>query len=289
MARMTLEEITAKLQAAQAAGKIWNMEHVGIKEALGRWIWEIDDHSAYELRRAVENRFERALPGGIIISNGHDLLIAVKKLRKIQGMTGIGSVKTIDAFLEFWAPYIAVAEMLVAVKPFIVKGRKPAENPSENARTIDHTGTCGCCNRNIKMNAGSQMWDHGYEIEGRGRGMHGGYGYKVGGSCFGVGYEPIEVSSKVWIDMQADLECKLVALPERIAGLAARFKALPKPVLEQPWRMTLEQRTERQAYLDLQGALGHAKLCLKLYPARIAELKVSIAEWTARPLPGTSR
>ena len=286
MARMTLEEITAKLQAAKDAGKIWNVDYNDMKDTLARWIWDIDMHSdKNELRRAVENRFERALPGGIIISNGHDLLIAVKKLRKIQGMTGIGSVKTIDAFLEFWAPYIAVAELLVAVKPFIVKGRKPAENPSENARTIDHTGTCGCCNRNIKLNAARQMWDHGYQVEGRGYG----YGQKVGGSCFGVGYPPIELSPKVWEDMLAGMVELLPRLPGQIEVMTTKLKGMDKPVQKMSWQMTKDEAAYAEDYNLLKATLFQTKSTLKTLPGDIEAMRVRIAEWTARPLPGTSR
>ena len=40
MARMTLEEITAKLQAAKDAGKIWNVDYNDMKDTLARWIWD---------------------------------------------------------------------------------------------------------------------------------------------------------------------------------------------------------------------------------------------------------
>lgn len=54
------------------------------------------------------------------------------------------------------------------------------------ARDWTNTGTCPCCFRNVKLNDGRIVL-HGYHRPG--------HGYIVG-SCFGVGYEPYEVSTK---------------------------------------------------------------------------------------------
>lgn len=56
------------------------------------------------------------------------------------------------------------------------------------ARDITNTGTCPCCGRNIKLDAQGRMVHHGYERPGDGMG--------IVGDCFGVGYEPFEVSPR---------------------------------------------------------------------------------------------
>ena len=195
------------------------------------------------------------------MSNSHDLLVTTKKVKSIPlpGVSGQTRM-AIAAFLEFWAPYITASELLVSVKPLIVKGRKPAENPSLTARTIDHTGTCGCCQRNIKMTDGGRIWDHGYTIDGRGRGV--GSSYKNGNSCFGVGYEPIEISPRVWKDLLVRMEARIKDLPKRIEQAKEWLKENPKPV-ELPYYVREDSETpEAQKYRKtwVARAQGHREM-----------------------------
>ena len=288
MARKSLEELTATLDSAIAAGKIWNVDFEDLKYPVGHVVEDLLKTSAIEaLERQLADEeaamFEQWVKatypeyadpdtrrGGVWRS----LSEAYSKTKQGKGSLS-GQIYSVqqantkvllgycrkaatlfpadarfDVVRAALAQVTPLMEKLDAVKPLIVKGRKPSETPNLNARTIEHTGTCGCCNRNIKLTEGGRIWDHGYSIEGRGHGYSS--GYKVGGSCFGVGYEPIEVSPKVWQDMQAGMEQALVTLPERIARL-------------------------------------EAKQCLRDYPESIAQLKVDIAAWTPRPLPGTAR
>jgi hypothetical protein len=278
MARTSIADITTQLEAAITAGRIWNVDYVAIKDALGRHFDDVDTAVQDAVHGAMSRDQAWDLTSDFICSNYSNFAGRVARLEK-QLADAPEALAAVQALV---GPFLAIIPLVVAVKPLIVKGRKPTENPSLNTRTLEHTGTCGCCNRNIKLTVGGRIWDHGYEVEGRGHG----YGYKIGGSCFGVGYEPIEVSSKVWVAMQADLERKLVALPERIANLTARLTGMAKPVNKGTWQMTPEEKEVAQAYHDVKEGLSHDQLCLKFYPERIAELKVSIATWTARPLPG---
>lgn len=91
-----------------------------------------------------------------------------------------------DAMLELLNEFAPIMEAVKAAKSRVVKGRKPSANPRQTPeRTIENTGTCGCCGKNVKM-SGRILVAHGYTIK---------YGFQSG-SCFGVGYEPIEVSNK---------------------------------------------------------------------------------------------
>lgn len=54
-------------------------------------------------------------------------------------------------------------------------------------RTRENTGTCGVCGCEHKLDAAGRLVNHGFTRPG--------HGYIVG-NCFGVGYEPFELSSK---------------------------------------------------------------------------------------------
>ena len=283
MARMTLEEITAQLQAAKAAGRIWNMDLIDLKDALNRRISETFQHLnlSIESLGGVEVYWDLAYP--IMACNATTLLGKLKQLDKLPESGSWPELKATVRSLQ------QVCELAAAVKPLVVKGRRPGETPNLNPRTLEHTGTCGCCNRNIKLNGAGRIWDHGYEIEGRGRGMRGGYGYKVGGSCFGVGYPPIEVSDEVWVALLAKMERDLVSLPQRIVNQTAHVKGLPQPVDKHSWQMSKDEQVVAERYHAAKGYLGRLKLYLKCLPRDISEMKLRIASWAPKPLPGTSR
>ena len=91
------------------------------------------------------------------------------------------------------APYIAVleevapvGELLKQLKPFIVKGRRPNENPVEVDNT--NTGVCPVCLRRQKLTFDSKMVDHGYTVP------HGWGGRN--GHCLGFKHAPYELSSE---------------------------------------------------------------------------------------------
>lgn len=83
------------------------------------------------------------------------------------------------------------ATTLAAAKKDAIKGRKPSDTPRKTKiRTLDNTGTCPCCGRNVKLRYDSRMVDHGFNLR---------YGFR-NGNCFGVGKLPWEVSPQGKID-----------------------------------------------------------------------------------------
>jgi hypothetical protein len=87
-------------------------------------------------------------------------------------------------FVKYWSA--VWVDLYVTAKPLIVKTRKP--NPDakpEDARTLENTGSCPVCGGNFKLEADGTIVRHGYKVEGR----------EYRGSCFGVGFQPFEVSS----------------------------------------------------------------------------------------------
>lgn len=293
MSRMTLEQINEKLEAATAAGAIYNVEMTDIKFKLGNLLWR--DEALQAARRNVEKLFVplrdelkvyEALCN-INASNAHDLLNAVNAINRGTAKAKNADAAAIVAFFSVAKDYIRAAEMIKGLKDKVVKGRKPAENPI-HVRTIENTGTCGCCGRNIKLTSASRIVDHGYGIHNRGYGF--GTGYKAGGSCFGYGYEPIEVSPKVWHAMLESWQQRLAKLPQALetanqvlAEKAPFIRTSPEhPVLTEAEK---RQNRERSIAQDVVRDLTREMTTL---PEHIEDITERIAGWKAKPLPGES-
>lgn len=73
-------------------------------------------------------------------------------------------------------------DTLKLLKPLIVKGRKPAENPKEIDLT--NTGICSVCLRRQKLNINRDLVAHGYELRWGAR----------NGICYGAGHKAFELS-----------------------------------------------------------------------------------------------
>jgi len=155
-----------------------------------------------------------------------------------------------------------VCAHLDQVKPFIVKGReRRPDAPPTKERTIDHTGTCPICGKNVKMASG-RLVVHGFRVlEGWGR----------NGKCFGVGYEPIEVSTTALTDYLQMLEERRAANPATTANLEHRLNTLVHQSKE--WHKVLQY-------------IRHLDNELRYLPEEIENMKKKISEWQPKPLPG---
>ena len=295
MAKMTLTEMTAILEAAVAKGSIYNVEMTDLKFTMGNLIWR--DEAVQTARRNVKKLFEPRRHElkvydavcYISMSTAHDLLNAVNAINRATAKAGNADDAAIVAFFETAKGYIHAAEMIKSLKDKVIKGRVPSENPNLNARTIENTGTCGCCSKNVKLTNAGRIWDHGFQVLHRGFGA--GVGFKAGGSCFGVGYEPIEISKQVWVDMLAGWEERLPKLPgylqtaqEEFAAMAPAFRrAFNEPAL------TEEQKQHNRSRQLTEQAIMELRHELERLPLTIEEMKDKLAAWKPRPLPGTAR
>lgn len=90
----------------------------------------------------------------------------------------------LDAMVQFLEDWQEAFEVLQAAKKDKVMGRKPRTEPRRTPeRTLENTGTCPCCGKNVKMNGG-RLVDHGFTLK---------FGWR-NGMCFGVNEQPWEVS-----------------------------------------------------------------------------------------------
>ena len=290
MARMTLEQITEKLTAAKAAGQIWNVEFTAIREDFGRRLeGTVDaqrDAFADILMAAGVDRYEAfTLAGDFVCTNYTNLKGRIERTEKALKLAGHLDLAT--GYLAALRALLPLCELVKEVKGMVVKGRKPSENPSLNARTIENTGTCGCCGRNIKLSAAGRIVDHGYGIANRGYGF--GAGYKTGASCFGFHYEPIEISPKVWEDMKAAMETRLAKLPEILAGAKADYAAMAPAHRLNPLGpvLTKDQKDHNRSRQLAERAILDMTRELERLPYSIEEMTDKLAAWAPKPLPGT--
>lgn len=291
MARMTLEQITEKLTAAKAAGQIWNVEFTDVRESFGRRLEErVDRQLSQEIRTALEAAgMDRSdtfqFTGDFCCTNYTNLKGRIDRTEKALRLAGY--LPHVTTQIEALRALLPLCELVKEVKGMVVKGRKPSENPSLNARTIENTGTCGCCGRNIKLSAAGRIVDHGYGIANRGYGF--GAGYKTGASCFGFHYEPIEVSPKVWEDMKAAMETRLAKLPEILAGAKANFAAMAPAHRLNPLGpvLTKDQKDHNRSRQLAERAILDMTHELERLPYSIEEMTDKLAAWAPKPLPGT--
>lgn len=150
------------------------------------------------------------------------------------------------AMLELLNEFAPIMEGVKVAKARVIKGRKPSTTPRTTPeRTIENTGTCGCCGKNVKLDHG-KLVAHGYTIK---------YGFQSG-NCFGVGYEPVEVSNKAIV---AYLEVLNSFRNDQIASL---------------------EGLEDMKLWGVESTIRQVEGDIKYFDK-------ALAAWVARPLPGT--
>lgn len=98
---------------------------------------------------------------------------------------------------ELAEDFLKVQDLLDQAKPLIKKGKAQSQLPSSKpARTLENTGTCPICGKNVKLSPCGLLVSHGYS---RGEGYH-------TADCFGRGYEPLEISYVALEDFISMLE-----------------------------------------------------------------------------------
>lgn len=237
-------EIDMNIDAILDAAVIYSADYAAVKAALNKALEQAKARASdVYLAIPFEDRCTDELSGqyyGTIYP--HTLPGWLKKLPKTVSPT---HARALEAYrsIGYYAPICA---KFVAAKARVVKARKPSTTPRKTpARTLDNTGTCACCGTNVKLARGVIV-AHGYTIR---------WGFQSG-SCFGVGYRPIEVSDE-------GLRAALSGY-ERTLGFA---------------RLSLEYNAlTRRERRELESRVNGAANAVKHYEAKIKE-------WAPRALP----
>jgi len=157
-------DILDLIDSAIEAGMIYNVDYKTVKEAANRKMEEGYQNSVVatylsmtcEMRQATvspemsEALYYSAYPQAHTL-NARDK--AITKLEKTDPNHWM--VKAAREYLELVRPVI---EKLVIIKGTVVKGRKPSDKPRLTPeRTLENTGTCSVCGRNVKLNGTGQI------------------------------------------------------------------------------------------------------------------------------------
>jgi hypothetical protein len=174
------DTITSSIEA----GVIYNVEFGSVKDSANRAFEHAitaNLRSLYFYSGKYEDRTERELAIDDAVGFALHTFPSKKLVKLMDTATRTPYVMAVEDMIAEWKP---VGASLKTLKTMVVKGRKPSDTPRMTPeRTIENTGTCPVCTRNIKLDGG-RMVSHGYNIQ---------YGYQSG-NCFGVGHLPIEVS-----------------------------------------------------------------------------------------------
>jgi hypothetical protein len=233
-----------QIETALKAEVIYNVDYVELKSRLNRLIEKA--HSAANTTFLATGGRD----GGAFLTDAyygfpmaHTLKAFAKKLpAPVEGEFRLA----LEAYRAIVTTFTPAADLLAAAKGRVVKARKPAVGGRKTPeRTLDNTGTCSCCGMNVKL-SGGRIVKHGFTIR---------WGYQSG-SCFGVGYLPIEVS------------------PE---GIVATIEAAERALSRS--RIALEydclDRKARAHHLGTVSSMGRI----------IKDATARLAAWAPRPLP----
>ena len=266
-------DILEMIDSAIDAGMIYNVDYKDVKEAANRKL-EAGYRAAVvqPYLEGLHNRGEEISPemSEILYYSGypqaHTLNARDKGITKLEKTDpNHWMVKAAREYLELVRPVI---EKLVIIKGTVVKGRKPSDKPRLTPeRTLENTGTCSVCGRNVKLSNTGKIVDHGYTIR---------YGFQEG-NCFGVGYAPIEVSSEGAVAYLSALTSHKVALTESLpkAVEAATVANLDK----------IESIRERRLVANAPHSIERD---IRYVTSDIATFTNTVNEWVAKPLPAAA-
>lgn len=153
--------------------------------------------------------------------------------------------------------------------------QKPSENPSATPpRTLENTGTCPVCQRNVKLDDRGRIVIHGYMVR---------YHEFVGG-CFGIGHEPTEISDSGIKAYQTFLQKMQTQREEAVAAWEAG--EITK-VYDQRKREWVAQGDARFAHLA-EAKVHELKTEIRYIASDLETLAMRLEDWRPMPLPGVT-
>jgi hypothetical protein len=260
--------------------KIWNQEYEDVKYWLNRVCEDVLGsltHAYYEesLRDKYvsqgDPRWDIHYFFTPIHANGY-----LKKVRKAQKNF---NTPVLEHMAEVLFEMAALYERVKAVRPFIVKGRKP--NPNAPPPDLSHTGTCCICRRVQKLREGNVMVDHGFKIS-AGWGQY--YGNRQG-HCYGVGFNPYELSCEANKKFKKMLDGEKVNLENWMTRLQTGTEVLTRFYKEHG-----QHKTEKVAPGDkrypalLSNSIEETRAHIRNTISAIMEQTRLIHGWKAVPL-----
>ncbi len=263
----TLDQIAAYIEA----GLIYNVDWKDLKESINRQLskgYKAVTSEPYLALPRVDNTGERVgVPRAVSLelyyAQGPQIHANMdRKIAKLEKTFGNHwMVKAARDYLDSVQPIIDDANK---IKATLTKARKPREGARKTEeRTIENTGTCSVCGRNVKLNNLGNIVDHGFRLAWNER----------SGGCYGVSYKPIEISPEGAVSYLAVIRDMLERAEKVVAEFATRYDAdvLKYQIFQIP-------KDERKRYTNAESTVRHAG-------RDVTRIEKIIAEWKATPLP----
>lgn len=185
------------------------------------------------------------------------------RLKKIQG----NEHPTINEIRSVLNRYETIHTLLQELKPKIIKGKKPTLNRKTKPRTLENTGTCAVCGQNVKLDGGLIV-HHGFVVRGQ----------RIG-SCFGVGYQPWEVSPK-------GAEDYLESLKSQLQGLESYSQKLESGEVGELYYRNQKITPEDGMWgVALSSAIATTNSELRMLQCEIQQFTKKIETWQPQTLP----
>jgi len=150
-------------------------------------------------------------------------------------------------------------------------------------RTLENTGTCACCGKNVKL---------GFRVK---EGKIGSHGFRVKkhfqntqGSCYGVGYDPLEVSKEGLRAVIEAIEKEMISiqteLDELTSGQAKMIRRSVTSSLRSNWNAKKDFTPESwQSLVDRR--ISKLESDLATLQSELNGYVVARSYWQPRPLP----
>ncbi|RKZ81257.1 MAG: hypothetical protein DRQ35_00560 [Gammaproteobacteria bacterium] len=198
----------------------------------------------------------------------HTVKSVEKKLNKVKDQLTDEQYAELRHALD---TYAVIAGNLALLKGMIVMGRKPANNPNAAPeRTLENTGTCSVCGRNVKLDNSGHIVSHGYTVS---------WGMGRSSSCSGVHFKPWEVSPAGAEEYIYTLESAKASTLSRIADMEA-----DKVEMVYTTRGSI-QRGEPRFEITKNREIEMLKRNLPAIKATTKEFIAKVEGWKVQPLP----
>ena len=186
----TMESLKNQVQTKT----VWNQDFQQAKSQINRYIDKLHDaimHNHYlpyvhslspDQRKQVDAKLKKSIEAYYHQPAMHTANTTKKHMANFV-KDFPKSKSEVDEFLAFQQK---AKTLFDDAKSHIVKGRKPSTNSqSTPMRTVENTGSCGICGKNVKLSRTGKILSHGYTLK---------YRFGKSSDCIGTHFDPIEVS-----------------------------------------------------------------------------------------------
>lgn len=262
------------LNKGLAEQKIWNVEINDAKYSLSNGIDRALEVicARHRSNRSADYQYEPWMHDFSSYCSPNQAAGRIKRLTKNAPKTQV-----IADYIVALGEVAMIWHAIVALKPFIVKGRRPNENKTEAqiAAELSNTGVCAIRNRRQKLEEG-RMVHHGYKMS-----DYNHSGYRIG-KCFGVDYLCYELSNEANVAYKPVLAAQLkryrVALKELKSGTV-----LTLTVKREKGNLVLEKGT-REFDQELNNQIWTVESYIRYTKSDIKANDAKISGWKRQPL-----